>query len=43
MGVSHRRTDVVMSEEFLDGADVILSFQEMGRKGVPQRMTAASF
>jgi hypothetical protein len=38
MGVYHRRPDVAMSEEFLDGADVIPRFEAMGRKGMPQRM-----
>jgi hypothetical protein len=36
MGVDHRCTDVAMAKEFLDGADVIPSFQEMSRKGVPE-------
>jgi hypothetical protein len=39
MGVYHRGTDVAVSEEFLDGADVIPSFQEMGCKGVPERIS----
>ena len=34
MGVYHCRTHVSMPEEFLDGADVIPGFKEMGRKGV---------
>jgi hypothetical protein len=38
MGVYHRRPDVAMSEEFLDGADVIPRFEAMGRKGMPPRM-----
>src|SRR5512145_2859877 len=41
MGVYHRGTDVTVSEEFLDGADVIPSFQEMGCKGVPKRMATS--
>jgi hypothetical protein len=39
MGVYHRGTDVAVSEEFLDGADVIPRFQEMGCKGVPERIS----
>ena len=42
MGVSHRRPDVAMSEEFLDGADVIPRFEKMGRKGMPQHMATST-
>src|SRR5215471_18908703 len=38
VSVYHRRTDVAMSEEFLDSADIISGFQEIGRKGMPQCM-----
>src|SRR5260370_37526909 len=34
MGVYHRRPGVAMSEEFLDGTDVIPRFEAMGGKGM---------
>jgi hypothetical protein len=30
--VAHRRTDVFMAQEFLDGPDIIAIFQQMGSK-----------
>ena len=32
-----------MAQEFLDGPDIIAIFQQMGRKRMPQGMTAAAF
>jgi hypothetical protein len=43
MGIAHRCTDIFVSEQFLDRADVIPIFQEMGRKTMAQRMTTAAF
>ncbi len=31
MGVDLGGTDILVSEEFLDGADVLMVFEEMGR------------
>lgn len=35
VGVDHRRRDVAMAEQLLDGANVIAGFQEVRREGVP--------
>jgi len=34
VGVDHRRADVAMSQQFLNRADVIPIFEQMGREGV---------
>jgi hypothetical protein len=36
--VAHRRTDVFMAQEFLDGPDIIAIFQQMGSKRMPARI-----
>ena len=38
MGVYHGGADVFVAEEFLDGADVVAAFQQVGGEGVPQHM-----
>ena len=43
MGIQHRCADIFVSEQFLDRADVIAIFQEMGRKTMAERMTTAAF
>jgi hypothetical protein len=34
--VNHRRAHVLMTEQLLDGPDVVALFQEVGREGVPE-------
>jgi hypothetical protein len=36
VGVDHGGGDVLVSEEFLDGADVVATAQKVGSKGVAQ-------
>jgi hypothetical protein len=36
VGVDHGRLDILMPQEFLDGTDVIMGFEEVGRKTVAQ-------
>src|SRR5437763_2180085 len=43
MGVDHRRADVDMPEQFLHGADIVARFEQMGRKGVTQRVRGRRF
>jgi len=43
MGVNHGGADVGVTEEFLNGADIVAGLQEMGCEAVPQRMTTGSF
>ena len=43
MGIDHRRTDVLVTEQFLHGADVIPRFEYMGCKGMTQGMTRGWF
>ena len=38
--VNHRRADVGMAEQFLNGADVVAHFQQMGGEARAQRMTS---
>ena len=38
MGIDHRRTDVLVTEQFLHRADVIPRFESMRRKGMAQGM-----
>ena len=35
VSVDHRRVDVAVSEEFLDGSDVLSIFEQMRSKRVP--------
>lgn len=41
MGIDHGGTDVLMSEEFLDGANVVAFFEEVGRERMAEGMAAA--
>ena len=43
MGIDHRRPDVLVTEQFLHGADVIPRFESMGCKGMTQGMTRGWF
>ena len=38
MGIDHRGADILMSEEFLDGPDVVPVFKEMGPERMAERM-----
>ena len=38
VSVDHGRLDILVPEQFLDGANVVSTLQEMGRKGVTKRM-----
>jgi len=40
LGVDHRGFDILMAKEFLNRADVIPVFQQVGGKGVPEGVTA---
>ena len=36
MGIDHRRFDVFVAEEFLDGANIVPGFQQVGRKAMAE-------
>ena len=38
MGIDHGRCDVAVSEQLLNGSDVVARLQQGGRKGMPQRV-----
>jgi len=40
VGIDHCGTDVMMTKEFLNGADIIALFEEVGSEGVAEGMTA---
>ena len=39
VSIDHCRFHILVAEDFLDGADVIVDFQEVGGKAVAKRMT----
>ncbi len=39
MGIDHRRTDVLVPEQFLHGADIVPGFQQMGGKRMAERIS----
>jgi len=41
--VNHRRADILVSEQFLNRADVVMIFKQVRGKAVPQRMARAAF
>ncbi len=43
MGVDHRGGDILVSQQFLDGADVVAILQQVGGEGVPQGMAGCAF
>ena len=43
MGVDHRRAYVSVAQQLLDRPNIIAIFQQMGGKGVTERMTACRF
>lgn len=42
MEIAHGRADVGVTEQALDGMDVDAGFEQVGGKGVPQRVDAAT-
>ena len=36
VGVDHRRGDIAVAQEFLNGADVVPVFEQVGRERVPE-------
>ncbi len=40
MGIDHGGLHVAVPEEFLDGADIVTLFQQMGGKAVPDALGA---
>ena len=43
MGVDHGGFDIFVTEEFLDGADVVAALQEVSGEGVAEGVTADAF
>ena len=43
MCVDHRRRHVLVPEQFLNGANVVATFEQVGRKGMPKGVTAGRF
>ena len=43
VGIVHRRLDILVPEELLDGADVVAGHEEVGSKRVTQCVAAGSF
>ena len=41
VGIDHRRPDVAVAQQLLDGTDIVAHFQQSGCEGVPKRMTAS--
>src|SRR6267142_749469 len=41
--IDHRGTDVVVAQQFLDGANVASVFEQVSGEGVPQRMRRGAF
>ncbi len=43
VGIDHRRFQILVSKQLLDGPDIISLVEEVGGKGVPKRVTAHGF
>jgi len=43
VGVDHGRFNVAVAEQFLDGADIVAAFYEVGREGVAEGVAGGSF
>jgi len=43
MGVDHGRLNIRMPEKLLDGPDIIACLDQVGSKGVPQRVDRCMF
>lgn len=43
MDIDHGGADITVAEQFLDGADVITTFEQMGGKGMAQGMGRGGF
>ena len=41
--VDHGRADVMMAEQFLNGANIMASFEQVGGEAMPKRMTNSRF
>ena len=42
MSVDHGGLDVAVAEEFLDGADIVAVFEQVGGKGMAERVAASA-
>ena len=42
MGVDHRRFDIIVAKKFLNGPDIITTFEQVSGKGMAERMTGCS-
>ena len=40
MRINHRRSNIFVSEESLDGSDIVTAFQQMGGEAMPESMAA---
>lgn len=38
MRINHRRSNILVSEQFLDGSDIVAAFKQMGGKAVAESM-----
>jgi hypothetical protein len=43
MRINHRGLDILVAEEFLNCANIIVSFEQVGREGVPESVWCNSF
>ena len=43
MRINHRGLDIFVAEEFLNCANIIASFEQVGREGVPESVWCNSF
>ena len=43
LGVDHRRFDIAMAQQLLDGSNIIAAFEHVGRKRMPERVACGSF
>ena len=43
MGINHRRSDIAMSKQFLNGANIIICFQQVACERMPEGMSGRPF
>ncbi len=43
MGIEHRRFDIAMAQQLLDGSNVIAAFEQVGGERMAERMARGSF
>jgi hypothetical protein len=43
VGVDHRRAQIPMAQQFLNGADVVTVLKKVRREGMPERVTGCLF